>query len=188
MNLPNRLTCYRILLAVVFMFLLFSPGLLMKSFAIGAFLLASLTDYWDGRIARQTNQITRFGKLMDPVADKILTLSAFMAFVEMKIIPAWMVVVIIARDLLITGLRFLMPAEGVSQAAHASGKHKTVLGFLAILAILVFIALKETAFWKAVWTPPALVFIYWGMLVVVAVTLSSGVLYLIRNKDIFSKS
>ena len=186
MNLPNRLTCYRIILTVFFMFLLFSKGPVLKALALAAFLLASATDYWDGRIARQTGQITRLGQLMDPIADKLLTLSAFLAFVQMHIIPAWMVVVIITRDLLITGLRFLMPSGGARQSAGESGKHKTALQFASIVGVLVFLAARETSVWNPEWTPEALRFIYCSMFLIVAVTLWSGIWYAYKNREVFN--
>ena len=185
-NLPNFLTCTRIGLTAVFMYLLFLPGASFKGMALFVFLLASLTDYWDGRLARKNDQITSFGKLMDPIADKILTLSAFLAFVQMAIMPAWMAVAIITRDLLITGLRLSMPEKSDSQAARSSGKHKTVLQFAAIVGVLIYLTVKETAYWKAEWTPSALHMIYWGMFFIVGVTLWSGVHYVMKNKDIFS--
>jgi CDP-diacylglycerol--glycerol-3-phosphate 3-phosphatidyltransferase len=183
MNLPNRLTCYRIVLTVVFMLLLFAQGLLPKVLALATFLIASFTDYWDGKVARERGQITAFGKLMDPVADKVLTLSAFLAFVQMGILPAWMVVVIIARDLLITGIRLVLPANGPAQAARPSGKHKTALQLASILGVLIFLTAKETPWWRAEWTPAAHGFIYYGMVLIVAVTLSSGVWYLLQNRE-----
>ena len=185
-SLPNFLTCSRIALTVVFMFLLFLPGAVFKGMTLFVFLLASFTDYLDGRLARKMNITSSFGKLMDPIADKILTLSAFLAFVQMAIIPAWMAVAIITRDLLITGLRLLMPEKGDNQSARSSGKHKTVLQFAAIVGVLIFLTLKETSLWNPIWTPDALRFIYWGMLFIVAITLWSGVRYVIKNRDIFN--
>ncbi len=167
------------------MFLLSLPGAVSKATALFVFLLASLTDYWDGSIARERNLTTSFGKLMDPIADKVLTLSAFLAFVQMAIVPAWMVVIIITRDFLITGLRFLMPEKNDVQAARSSGKHKTVLQFSAIVGVLVFLTIKETSYWPPDWTPAALRFIYWSMLFVVGVTLWSGVRYVVKNKEFF---
>jgi len=184
MNLPNRLTCFRIVLTVVFMFLLFAQGVIPKALALGTFLLASFTDYWDGKIARERGQITAFGKLMDPVADKILTLSAFLAFVQMDILPAWMVVLIIARDLLITGIRLVLPVKGEAQAARSSGKHKTALQLASILGVLIFLTAKETVWWQPEWTAGAHLFIYYGMFLIVAVTLSSGVWYLMQNREL----
>jgi CDP-diacylglycerol--glycerol-3-phosphate 3-phosphatidyltransferase len=168
------------------MALLFMNGPIAKGLALLVFLLASLTDYWDGHIARNHNQITSFGKLMDPIADKILTLSAFLAFVQMSIIPAWMAVAIITRDLLITGLRLLIPEKSESRQARSSGKHKTALQFASIVGVLIFLTIKETSYWQAEWTPQALAFIYWSMLLIVGITVWSGVRFVMKNKDIFS--
>jgi len=184
-NLPNGLTFARILLTAVFMFMVFSKGAVPKGAALFIFLLATLTDYWDGHLARMRKEITSLGRLMDPIADKILTLSAFLAFVQMGIIPAWMAVAILTRDFLITGLRFLMLQKKDSPEARTSGKHKTVLQFAGIVGVLIFLTLKETPFWQPEWTAPARCFIYWTMFFIVAVTLWSGVRYLIRNKDVF---
>ena len=97
MNLPNKLTILRRALVAVFMFFLFSHGVLAKSLALVTFLAASFTDFLDGYIAKKNNMVTDFGKLMDPIADKILVIAAFAAFVQMQLIEAWMVVIIIAR-------------------------------------------------------------------------------------------
>ncbi len=167
------------------MFLLFSKGAFPKGLALFTFLLASLTDYWDGRLARMRKEITSLGKLMDPIADKILTLSAFLAFVQMGIIPAWMAVLIVARDFLITGLRFLMLQKNDNPEARPSGKHKTALQLAAIVGVLIFLTLKETPLWRLEWTAPSLHLIYWTMLFIVAITLWSGVRYLVRNKEFF---
>lgn len=153
--------------------------------ALFVFLLASLTDYWDGRIARKRGLITSFGTLMDPIADKILTLSAFLAFVQMSILPAWMAVAIITRDFLITGLRLLMSEKSAAQGARSSGKHKTALQFATIVGVLIFLTIKETAYWNPNWTPTALRFIYWSMLLIVVVTLWSGVRYVVKNREFF---
>ena len=185
LNLPNQLTCLRIFLTILFMVLLFLPGALFKGLALILFLLASLTDYWDGRIARERNQITNFGKLMDPIADKLLTLSAFMAFVQMDIFPAWMVVVIIARDLLITGLRLVLPQDQDVQAVRSSGKHKTALQFASIVGILIFLVVRETPLWNPEWTSHAISFIYLSMLFIVGITLWSGVRIVTKNWDAF---
>src|SRR3989338_3555943 len=182
MNLPNRLTSYRIVLTALFMLLLFAEGVLPKKLALLTFVLASLTDYWDGKIARESGKESHFGKLMDPIADKILTLSAFIAFVQMGIIPAWMAVLIIVRDLLVTGWRLALPTEGNAQGARGSGKHKTALQFASILGVLIFLAVKETAFWNPEWTPGAYQSIYFGMCFIVGITLWSGIRYVAKNQ------
>jgi len=187
MNLPNKITLSRIILVFVFMFFLFSKGLASKAMALATFIAASFTDYLDGYLAKKYNMISDFGKIMDPLADKILTLSAFLAFVEMKLIPAWMVVIIIMRELIITSIRVVALRRHEVLPAGRGGKHKTVSQMISILVILVFIVIKEAGV-EALnfWTPSLeywyrqLIFIL--MLITVALTLISGVSYLIRNK------
>src|SRR6185295_11255782 len=111
------------------------------------FSAASLTDYFDGRIARRDRLITNFGVLMDPLADKILVCSAFIAFVDRGWIPAWMVVIIVARELAITGLRLLAASKKVVLAAEGYGKHKTISQIVAIIAILVLQSYPEWGGW-----------------------------------------
>src|ERR1043166_7285636 len=105
MNLPNKLTVGRLVLTALFLVVFFARIPLADSIALFIFVLASLTDYWDGEIARTRNLITDFGILMEPLADKILVCSAFIAFVESGIMAAWMTVIVVARELAITGLR-----------------------------------------------------------------------------------
>ena len=190
MNLPNRLTVLRIVLTFVFMFLLFSPGLLGKVLALVAFTIACLTDFYDGYIARKYNLITELGKLLDPIADKILVMAAFLAFVEMRLIPAWMVVVIIFRELIITGIRIIGVSKGKVLAASMAGKHKTVSQMTSIFFILGVIIIKEIgsagiSFWSAEHEFFLNSSIYILMLITVALTLISGISYFIKNKKIF---
>lgn len=187
MNLPNKITLSRIVLAFVFMFFLFCHGIIAKYLALFTFCLASLTDYIDGRIARARKMENNFGRLMDPIADKILILAAFLAFVEMKIIPAWMVIAIIFRELVITGLRIIaVRRRGVVIAASLAGKHKTVSQMAAIISILIFLIIREADidFWtplKELWFKRL---VFYMMLLTVILTLISGISYLLRNKDI----
>jgi CDP-diacylglycerol--glycerol-3-phosphate 3-phosphatidyltransferase len=176
MNLPNCLTMLRIVLAVLLLPAAFAPGIGFKALALVIFLAASFTDYWDGRIARERGLITDFGILMDPLADKMLVLAAFISFSQMGLIPAWMVLAVIARDLLITGLRLTM-RPGKAQSARSSGKNKTAFQFLAIFGILVYLIIRETPDWNPAWEPIAHRAIYGVMLAVVAMTLWSGVRY-----------
>jgi CDP-diacylglycerol--glycerol-3-phosphate 3-phosphatidyltransferase len=190
MNLPNKLTISRIALAFVFMFLVFSEGALMKLLALLAFLLASITDYLDGRIARARNEITDFGKFMDPVADKFLTIAAFLAFVEMGLVPAWMVVLIISRELLITGIRLFAASKGRVLASEAAGKHKTVSQVTAIVVILVFTVLRSAGRKVFdIWSPSMECWfrqvILALMVITVSLTLISGLSYLWRNRGLF---
>ena len=191
MQLANGLTVLRILLAFVLLALLFLSGAVVKIAAFFVFLGACTTDYWDGRIARSRGQITVFGKLMDPIADKLLTLTAFIAFTQKGIVPAWMVVLVVARDFLITGIRLAVPqkdsvAEGRDlHVARISGKNKTVLQFVFILFVLGYLILKETSLWGADWESGWLAVIRGAMAIVVAATLWSGARYLVKNKRLF---
>ena len=186
MNLPNKITLSRIVLAFVFMFLLFCQGITAKYWALFTFILASLTDFFDGRIARKRNLENDFGRLMDPIADKILILAAFLAFVEMKIVPAWMVIIIIFRELVITGLRLNIARRGKVLAASLAGKHKTVSQMVAIVSILIFIIIKESMqqLWSPIWELWFRRSVFYLMLTTVILTLISGLSYLTRNKNI----
>jgi CDP-diacylglycerol--glycerol-3-phosphate 3-phosphatidyltransferase len=186
MNLPNKLTLSRIILTFVFMFLLFCHGAWPKVWALFCFLLATLTDYLDGKIARQQNLVTNFGKLMDPVADKILVMGAFFSFLSLKLIEPWMLVFIVSRELLITGLRIFALGKGVTLAADVGGKHKTVSQFVAIFSIMLFLILKDIL--KDIWSPQLEVWsrrgIFYLMVLVITMTLISGISYLWRNRDL----
>ena len=190
MNLPNKLTVSRICLTFIFMIFLFSNGMAMKLLALIAFLAASATDYLDGKLARRRNEITDFGKFMDPLADKFLTIAAFLAFVEMGLVPAWMVVLIISRELIITGVRLFAASKGKVLHADAAGKHKTVSQVVAITAILLFIFLKSAGMSYFDNWPGS--FEYWYrqvifilMIITVVLTLISGSSYLYRNRGLF---
>src|SRR4051812_45051512 len=147
MNLPNKLTVGRLFLTVLFLIIFFGRSPYADTMALVIFILASLTDYWDGEIARRRNLITNFGILMDPLADKILICSAFIAFVEHKEMRAWMAVVIVGRELAITGLRMLAASKQKVLAAERYGKHKTVSQMVAIISILVYRSYPEWGAW-----------------------------------------
>ncbi len=184
MNLANKLTISRIVLTGVFILFLFIKGPGAKFMAFAIFLAACITDYYDGYFARKTGSITAFGKLMDPIADKILILGAFLAFVEIEIIPAWMVMVIIARELVITGIRILALSQKKILAAEMGGKHKTVSQMVAVITVLIFLIIRDLGFgFRHMQTFEASVHLL--MLITVGMTLTSGVSYMLRNKDIF---
>src|SRR5438445_7321040 len=126
MNVPNKLTISRFILTGVFLAVFFSRMRYHETISLFVFGVAGLTDYFDGKIARRDKLITNFGVLMDPLADKILVCSAFIAFVELRQMEAWMVVIIVARELAITGLRLLAAGKNVVLAAERYGKHKTI--------------------------------------------------------------
>ena len=191
MNIANRITMFRIALTFVFMFFLFVHGFWAKVIALIIFIIAALSDFLDGFIAQRKNMITDFGRLMDPIADKILVLAAFAAFVQMQIIEAWMFVIIVSREILITSLRLFALNKGKVLSATRAGKHKTVSQMLVIFAILGFIVLKEimlTYFtWNPGWEKMFRQGIYFLMLLTVGLTLYSGLSYLWDNRKIISR-
>jgi len=193
MNLPNKITLARIVLTFVFMFFLFSKGVAFKVLALVSFLAAALTDYLDGFLAKKFGDTSNFGKLMDPIADKILTLAAFLAFVEMELIPAWMVVINIMRELIITGLRIMAVMNHEVLPAGRGGKHKTVSQMASIIVILIFIVFKEIGvqdygFWNASFEYWYRQLIFILMLITVTLTIVSGVSYVAGNKKYLQNS
>lgn len=136
MNLANKITIIRIFLVPIFMFFLLVKIPYGEFIAACIFVLAALTDSLDGYIARSRNQITNFGKFMDPLADKLLVSAALISLIEMGKISAWIVVIIIAREFAITGLRVIAASEGINIAANWWGKIKTITQIVAIVALL----------------------------------------------------
>lgn len=194
MNLPNKLTVSRFGLTVVFLWALFSNLKYNDTLALFFFCLAGVTDFLDGRIARARGLITNFGILMDPLADKIMTCSAFIAFVESTHmnpgapvkVGAWMVVIIVGRELAITGLRLLAASKNIVLAAERWGKHKTISQIVTIIALLVVDASQE---WPAAlknffapWVPTFALIMLWVTVVLTAV---SGGIYLWRNRKLY---
>jgi CDP-diacylglycerol--glycerol-3-phosphate 3-phosphatidyltransferase len=194
MNLPNKLTVSRFALTGLFLWALFSPFKYNDTLALFLFGAAGATDYLDGRIARSRNLITNFGKLMDPLADKIMTCSAFIAFAESTQlrpgapvkVAAWMVIIIVAREFAITGLRLLAASKNIVLAAERFGKHKTVSQIACLLALLIVDACEE---WPAglkafivPWMPQFAAILLWATVVLTAL---SGVIYLWRNRNIY---
>lgn len=186
MNLPNKLTISRFVLTVAFLGVFFSQVRFSHTVALVLFSAASLTDYFDGKIARRDKLITNFGILMDPLADKILTCSAFIAFVDRDLMPAWMVVIIVARELAITGLRLLAASKQVVLAAEGYGKHKTISQIVSIVSILTLLSYPEWGSWTQVvfawWVP---LFTELSKWVTVILTFTSGALYLWRNRALY---
>ncbi len=192
MNLPNKLTVSRLVLTVGFLLAVFARSAGGDTLALVIFIGASLTDWYDGHLARRQRQITRFGILMDPLADKVLICSAFIAFVDRNLMPGWMVVIIVARELAITGLRLLAAAQQQVLAAENFGKHKTVSQIVAILTILVAAAYPSWGpagrwvFGWPVWGQAWVVHFAWAaQWAAVVFTLVSGGLYLWRNRAVY---
>ncbi|MEA4923479.1 MAG: CDP-diacylglycerol--glycerol-3-phosphate 3-phosphatidyltransferase [Eubacteriaceae bacterium] len=169
MNLPNKLTMGRILAIPVFI-VVYLLGYNIAATII--FIVAAATDALDGHIARSRGLVTNFGKLMDPLADKLLTMSAFLCLVGVGIVPSWMVIVILGREFAVTGLRQIAAADGIVMAAGMTGKIKTVLQMVAIPLLLldnwpgryVGIPLDQIVLWACV-----------------AMTIISGVEYFVKN-------
>ena len=138
MNLPNKLTILRVLLIPFFVLFLLTDlgGDYGKYYALAIFIIASLTDLLDGKIARKYNLVTNFGKFMDPLADKLLVCSAMICLVEMKRLAAWIVIIIIAREFIISGFRLVASDNGVVIAANYWGKFKTTFQMLMIIVLL----------------------------------------------------
>jgi CDP-diacylglycerol--glycerol-3-phosphate 3-phosphatidyltransferase len=143
--------------------------------ALFVFVLAALTDYWDGVFARRMKEVSSFGKLMDPITDKMLTLSAFFSFWYLGVLPLWMVLVVVAREAAVTVARFFMPADSPGFAAQMSGKIKTVLQIVYIIAVLLYLVARQVPDWQASWNEQATVIARLGMLVIVVLTVWSGV-------------
>ncbi|MBM3243746.1 MAG: CDP-diacylglycerol--glycerol-3-phosphate 3-phosphatidyltransferase [Candidatus Omnitrophica bacterium] len=191
MNLANRLTMLRVLLTFVFMIVFSRHGLLPKISALVIFTLAALSDLFDGMIAKKNNMVTDFGRLMDPIADKILVLAAFAAFLEMQLIEAWMFVIIVSREILITSLRLFALNKGKILSAVRAGKHKTFSQMAVIFYILGFIVVKESvkaySIWNPVWEDFFRKSINILMLLTVGLTLYSGISYLWENRKVIAK-
>ncbi len=202
MNLPNLLTLSRLVLVAGLMACLNLSFAYAHSVALALFVVAGVTDFLDGYLARTRNQITAFGRLMDPLTDKVMVCAAFVSFVEIQImvegkglsplIPAWMVVIIIAREFLVTGLRLLAAGRGNIVSAGKWGKHKTTWQILAIIAVLLGLAVRHDLLAGA--APQFLrnydTAFYWIAYsmggAVVLVTVASGALYFLQHRDLIA--
>jgi len=195
MTPANGLTLSRIALAFLFMSSLFREGAVSRLLSLFLFLVASLTDLYDGKLPRLRDEVSNFGRLMDPIADKILVISAFVAFVQLGLIPTWMVVLVMSRELLITGIRILVLTQGQILESAPVGKHKTATQMGGILWVLGILVVREL---PTVWWPQGIsrfyldavleFSIFWVMFVVVWVTVSSGLLYLFRHRLLLTGS
>ena len=183
MNLPNKLTLFRIILIVPFVIVMLSGtvGELLGDatwwVAFGIFVIASLTDMLDGRIARKYNLITTFGKFMDPLADKLLVCSAMICLIELERIPAWVVILIIAREFIISGFRLVAADKGVVIAAGIWGKMKTVTQMVMVCIMIVEYSIPGLE--KIL--PVIADVIMW---IAVVLTIVSLVEYLVRNRGV----
>lgn len=174
MNLPNKLTTLRVILIPFFVFFLLWQGGENRTFRIISlviFIVASLTDLLDGKIARKYNLVTNFGKFMDPLADKLLVCSALICLVELSRVPAWMVIVIIAREFIISGFRLVASDNGVVIAASYWGKFKTTFQIIMICLMIADLEALQLVTVIVTW-------------VAVILTVVSLVDYLVKNKDV----
>lgn len=194
MNLPNKLTVSRCLMAIVFVAFMSFENVVAYLSGLVMFIIAAITDYYDGKIARERNLITNFGKLLDPVADKVLMVSAFVMLMQVPElhIPGWTIVVILAREFLVTGARSLAAVEGSVIAASVYGKRKTifqmtyVITFLSLVIVLRLVALAPPlaallpgglALYRDALAPLSLV----AIVVIAIYTLYSGVQFAWQN-------
>ena len=193
MNLANKLTMIRIFLVPVFLVFITVKDIPYGSIlATVIFIIASLPDQLDGYIARSRNQITNFGKFMDPLADKLLVTAALVSLVELKLVPGWAVVVILAREFAVSGLRTLAASDGIVIAASWWGKIKTVTQMIAIIILLLKVNINTSAnaisfvnnnsFLSGFFTyvPETIMFI------AVLITIISGIDYFVKNRHVIS--
>lgn len=172
MNLPNKLTMFRVILIPFFVvFMLVDITSVDKWIALAIFIVASLTDLLDGKIARKYNLVTNFGKFMDPLADKLLVCSALICLVALNRIPAWIVIVIIAREFIISGFRLIASDNGVVIAASYWGKFKTT--FQMVMICLMIADIEAISILTDI--------VMWAALILTVISLVD---YLVKNKDV----
>jgi CDP-diacylglycerol--glycerol-3-phosphate 3-phosphatidyltransferase len=187
MNLANQLTLGRFFLTVGFVISLTVIWPYSKSVGLVLFLVAGITDYLDGEVARRFNMCSDFGRLMDPLIDKIMIAAGFICLIPHGAIPPWAAVTIIGREFLITGLRLLALSKGRILSAEKLGKHKTAWQIITIIFFLALLAVREWAGATAAWDELAW---QWGgaalLWLTVALTLISGLGYLWKNRTVIA--
>lgn len=186
MNLPTKLTVLRLILTFAIMAELFVPGAAAKTVCLALFALASVTDWWDGYLARKWNQRTPLGALLDPIADKVLVIGLMLSFVQLGLIRAWMVLVIAIREFVITGVRLYAASRHIVIPAAREGKHKTASQMFTISLILALLLARElvagqAAITLAAWMEPVILACMW---VTVLLTVISGASFFWRNRSV----
>lgn len=178
MNLPNKLTTFRVILIPFFVFFMLAPDMTGINHYIAAtiFIVASLTDLLDGKIARKYNLVTNFGKFMDPLADKLLVCSAMICLIQTGQLAAWIVVIIIAREFIISGFRLIASDNGVVIAASYWGKFKTTFQMLMVIVLILDIQLPFFQILGMILTYVALI-----------LTVVSLIYYIVNNKDVLKE-
>jgi CDP-diacylglycerol--glycerol-3-phosphate 3-phosphatidyltransferase len=189
MNWANRLTLSRLALTVLFVAALNSTWHYARTAALVIFLIAGLTDFIDGEIARRYGVITNFGKLMDPLVDKIMVAAAFISLVPLRAVPAWAATTVVARDFLVTGLRLMASARGKILPAERLGKQKTswqivtIIFFLALLSIAELRdATQASIWWSRAWHEAGRVLVW----ITVALTIYSGIGYAWQHREVIA--
>lgn len=176
MNLPNKLTMFRVILIPFFvLFTLVDITNVDKWIALAIFIIASLTDLLDGKIARKYNLVTNFGKFMDPLADKLLVCAALICLVELAVIPSWIVIIIISREFIISGFRLIASDNGVVIAASYFGKFKTTFQMVMICLMIADIEALNILTTIVMW-------------IALALTVVSLIDYLVKNKDVMKET
>jgi CDP-diacylglycerol--glycerol-3-phosphate 3-phosphatidyltransferase len=189
MNWANRLTLSRLALTILFVVALNSSWQYARTAALVLFLIAGVTDFIDGEIARRYGHITNFGKLMDPLVDKIMMAAAFISLVPLKAIPAWAATTVVARDFLITGLRLMASAKGHVLPADRLGKQKTSWQIITVIFFLALFSAGELRFadetaewWLRAWNEVGPILVW----VTVALTVYSGLGYAWRHRELIA--
>lgn len=191
MVLPNQLTTLRILLTPVFLFLFISENPILVQISLPVYIIAAITDWYDGWLARKFNYITTWGKFMDPLADKVLTSTAFFAFVAIDVLELWMVIIVVFRDLLITGLRLFADWQKKSFTTSNLAKIKTVSQMVFIFYLLIVFTLRENYYLKSNFPEVFEILtnstaIYITMLLITLFTFITGVVYIFKNRKLIS--
>ena len=189
MNWANRLTLSRLVLTILFVAALNSSWQYGRTAALILFLLAGITDFVDGEVARRYSRVTNFGKLMDPLVDKIMMAAAFISLVPLKAVPAWAATTVVARDFLITGLRLMASATGRVLPAERLGKQKTSWQVVTVIFFLVLLSASElhyadekSTWWWRAWYEAGPILVW----ITVALTLYSGLGYAWRHRELIA--
>ena len=181
MNLPNKLTLFRVILIPFFVFFLLAPYFegYGNYIAVAIFIIASITDFLDGKIARKYHLVTNFGKFMDPLADKLLVCSAMICLIDLGKLASWIVILIIAREFIISGFRLIASDNGVVIAASYWGKFNTTFQMLMVIVLMLDITLNQLAWLHIL----GIVLTY----IALALTVISLIDYIVKNKDVLKE-
>ncbi|HOJ05452.1 MAG TPA: CDP-diacylglycerol--glycerol-3-phosphate 3-phosphatidyltransferase [Bacteroidota bacterium] len=186
-TLPNTLTFIRLVLSPVFFFMIIAESAVTRQLSLAVFFIAAITDWYDGEIARRSGTESNLGKFLDPLADKFLTSAAFLAFAVLGMVPWWMVIVIVLRDMLVTALRSLAENRGEHIVTSKTAQWKTFIQMIALYYLLLLVVLKDVGWIRAalgtlpetLLDPPL---VYGLMLGVTVLTLFTGVQYIVDNR------